>query len=299
MILLGEEMSNLPRFRAAIESKGLSRRQFLATSMLAMMAPSWPKFSVGAEAGVDAQDVASPKDRVIPLFNGKDLTGLYSWLKDTHHEDPRKVFSIADGLLRISGEVDGYLATKSSYQNYHLVVEYKWGQLTYGRKTVRNSGILLHAIGTDGNASPWMSAIECQVAQGCVGDFIVIRGKDAKGDVIPVTITSDTVLGPDGRTRWKPGGTPRSYSGKQFWWSLHDPDFKEDIDTHGRNDVESPLDQWTRVECICADDRISVLVNGTKINECYRVFPSEGKILLESEGFEILFRKFELHPLGQ
>ena len=33
------------------------------------------------------------------------------------------------------------------------------------------------------------------------------------------------------------------------------------------------------------------------MNECYDVFPFAGKILLESEGFEILFRKFELHPL--
>jgi len=38
-------------------------------------------------------------------------------------------------------------------------------------------------------------------------------------------------------------------------------------------------------------------VNGTTVNECYNVFPQAGKILLESEGFEILFRKFELYPL--
>jgi hypothetical protein len=40
-----------------------------------------------------------------------------------------------------------------------------------------------------------------------------------------------------------------------------------------------------------------VLVNGVTVNECYAVFPSAGKILLESEGFEILFRKVELQPL--
>ena len=128
-------------------------------------------------------------------------------------------------------------------------------------------------------------------------DFIVIRGQNENGGTIPVTITSETILGPDKRTRWKKGGQARVYSGRQFWWTLHDPDFQELLDTRGRNDVESPLGEWTRVECICDRNRIAVLVNGIAVNECYDVFPSAGRILLESEGFEILFRKLELHPL--
>ncbi len=127
--------------------------------------------------------------------------------------------------------------------------------------------------------------------------FIVIGGKYEDGAAIPVTITSETVLGPDGRTRWKKGGTKTVYSGKQFWWSQHDPEFQELIDTRGRFDVESPLGEWTRVECICNQDRITVVVNGAVVNECFDVFPSKGKILLESEGFEIYFRRFELRPL--
>ena len=31
---------------------------------------------------------------VIRLFNGKDLTGLTTWLKDTKHDDPRQVFRV-------------------------------------------------------------------------------------------------------------------------------------------------------------------------------------------------------------
>jgi hypothetical protein len=239
---------------------------------------------------------ASP-NKTVTLFNGKNLDGLYTWVKGTGYQDPRKVFTVEGGFLRASGEVDGYVATRQSYRDYHLTVEYKWSKKTYGSKTVRNSGILLHAVGPDGSRDPWMSSIECQLAQGCAGDLIVIRGKDENGSMIPVTITSETVLGPDGRTRWKKGGKPTVYSGKQFWWSMHDPDFQEWIDTRGKYDVESPLGQWTRVECICDGGRITVLVNGTAVNECYDVFPSAGKILLQSEGFEILFRRFELRPL--
>ena len=276
----------------------LSRRQFLTAATAAACGCLVNVAAVrGEPKALDRTRVGRPEGKVIKLFNGKDLAGFYSWLKDTRYEDPRKVFSVEDGLLRISGEVNGYLATAKEYRDYHLIAEYKWGTRTYGSQTVRNSGILLHAVGPDGYPSPWMSSIECQIAQGCVGDFIVIRGKGENGSAITVTLTSETMLGPDGRTRWKKGGAPTVYSGKQFWWSKHDPAFKEDIDTRGKDDVESPLGEWTRVECICAGERITIIVNGTTVNECYDAFPSAGKILLESEGFEILFRKFELHPL--
>ena len=237
--------------------------------------------------------------RTIPLFNGRDLAGLYGWLRGSKYEDPKKVFSVVDGMIRISGDDFGYLATEREYDNYHLTVEYKWGSLTYGSKTVRNSGLLLHAVGPDGNRSPWMSSIECQIAQGCVGDLIVIRGKDESGNPIPVTVTSETVLAADGRTRWKKGGKPTPYAGRQFWWSDHDPEFKELIDTRGRWDVESPLGEWTRVECTCNQARITIAVNGRTVNECFDTYPTRGKILLEAEGFEIFFRKFELRALTQ
>ncbi len=271
----------------------VSRRSFLKGSVGA--ATFFNFGSSGLWAG-GLQDAVTPT-KPIKLFNEKDFSGLYTWLKDTGYDDPEQVFTVQDGMIRIKGRPMGYVATDKPYQNYHLITEFKWGKETYGSKTVRNSGVLLHANGPDGNRNPWMSSLECQLAQGCVGDFIVIRGKDEKGETIPVNITSDTVLGPDNRTRWKKGGKPTSYSGKQFWWSQHDPEFEELIDTRGRWDVESPVGQWTRVECIADGSTVTVIVNGTVINECYDVFPSSGKILLQSEGYEVLFRKFELIPL--
>jgi hypothetical protein len=234
------------------------------------------------------------------LFNGKDLTGLTTWLKDTKRSDPRRVFRVEDGMLRITGDGFGYVSTEKQYRDYRLVVEYKWGDRTDGGKFVRNSGILLHATGPDGNAGGvWMSSIECQLAQGCVGDAIVIRGKGADGTEIPVRITSDVVLGSDMRPRWSENGKPRVFTGGQLWWTHHDADFKEFLDTRGKNDVESPRGEWTRVECVCQDNRITIRVNGTTVNSAYEVFPPGGKILLQSEGFELFVRKFELHPLDK
>jgi hypothetical protein len=286
--------------------KAFSRRGFFRVSAGVAVAAQLGKDGLG---GSELQEAVTPTEP-IQLFNGKDLSGLYTWLRDTGYDDPEEVFTVQDGILRVKGKPMGYVATQKAYRNYHLIAEYKWGEKTYGSKTVRNSGVLLHATGPDGNRNPWMASLECQLAQGCAGDFIVIRGTDEDGSKILVDITSDTVMGPDNRTRWKKGGKPTPYAGqqfwwskptpyagKQFWWSNHDPEFEEWIDTRGRWDVESPLGQWTRVECIADDRRVTVVVNGTVVNECYDVFPPSGKILLQSEGFEILFRKFELKPL--
>ena len=148
---------------------------------------------VGLAAAADKpqQKALSPGDRVIRLFNGKDLSGWHTWLKESERKDPKKVFTARDATIHVSGEGSGYLATERAYKDYHLVVEYKWGKRTDGSKYVRNAGVLLHAVGPDGGArGVWMTSIECQLAQGCEGDLIVIRGKDENGKTIPATITS-------------------------------------------------------------------------------------------------------------
>jgi hypothetical protein len=254
-------------------------------------------FATSLQVDNHKSEAITPKG-TIQLFNGKDLTDLTTWLKDTKRDDPRKVFRVADGKLHITGDGFGYIATDKAYSDYHLIVEYKWGKKTDDGKFVRNSGILLHGVGPDGGAGgTWMSCIECQLAQGCNGDLIPIRGKDAKQGIVPVRFTSDVVLGPDKRPRWKKGGERREFTSGQLWWSQHDPDFKELLDTRGKNDVESPLGEWTRVECLCEGKTITVKVNGATVNHCYDAFPAAGKILLQCEGFELYVRKFEVQPL--
>jgi hypothetical protein len=244
-----------------------------------------------------------PVDPVVPtepikLFNGKDFTGLTTWLKNGKREDPKKVFSVVDGTVYATGQDVGYIGTDKAYKDYHLVVEYKWGKETYGAKGARNSGVLLHGVGPDGGAGGvWLSCIECQLAQGCVGDLIVIRGKDEKGELVPVRFLANTAFGPDKRLRWKAGGEAREFTKGQLWWSDHEPFFKEEIDTRGKNDPDSPLGEWTKIECVCAGNRITVKVNGKTVNECYDCFPAAGRILLQTEGFDIQFRNFELLPL--
>lgn len=247
----------------------------------------------------EATEAIRPAEgEIIQLFNGKDLSGLTTWIKGVGRDDPDDVYSVVDGELRISGEGMGYVATVDSYQDYHLSLEYRWGDKTDGSGYVRNSGVLLNAVGPDGNANGvWMASIECQLAQGCEGDLIAIEGKDSHGKLIPVTFTSNTITASDGKTRWSPEGKETVYSGKQFWWSKHEAGFSELVDTRGKDDVASPVGEWTQVDCICRGDRITIKINGITVNECYNVSPQAGKILLENEDNEIFFRNIVLRAL--
>ena len=105
----------------------------------------------------------------IALFNGKDLAGFYTWLVDTKREDPRHVFTVTNGMIHISGEGLGYLATESEYRNYHLSIEFKWGteSRSWGDRAgkARDSGILLHAIGPDGNSDDGHGAFASDIGK--------------------------------------------------------------------------------------------------------------------------------------
>lgn len=249
-------------------------------------------------ASVVVADEPRTPTEVIRPFDQKDLGSFSIWLKKTGREDPEHAFRLENGVLRCGDEDMGYVATRESYKDFHLSVEYRWGRKNPNDKYVRNSGVLLHGVGPDGSANGvWMTSIECQLAQGCEGDLILIKGKGADGKPYPATITSNTRVAEDGKTRWQLDGKPTVYSGKQFWWSKHQPFFKELIDTRGQNDVASPLGEWTMVECLCQGSRITIKINGETVNECFDANPAAGKILLQTEGHEVFFRNLELRPL--
>jgi hypothetical protein len=248
--------------------------------------------------GASRAEEARPPEGVERPFAEPGLGGFTKWLKQTRHEDPDGVFRLEDGVLRCGDEDMGYVATKRAYRDYHLSVEYRWGRKRARPTGVRNTGVLLNAIGADGSAKGvWMTCIECQLAQGCEGDLIVIPGTQADGNPFPATLTSLTRVAADNSTRWDPRGTPVTYSGKQFWWSRHQPFFKEDYDARGADDVASPVGEWTKVECLCSGSRITIKINGHTVNECSDAVPAAGKILLQAEGDEAFFRNLELRPL--
>jgi hypothetical protein len=244
----------------------------------------------------------SPRGEPIRLFNGKDLSGLYVYMKDTKYSDPRKVFTVHDGLLHISGNGVGGVCTKQEYKDYHMICEFKWGSRTWGGRATRarDSGILVHCTGPDGAFyGIWMTSIEAQIIEGGVGDIIVVPGKDAQGKQIPLSLTAKVVKDRDGEPVWNDNGQPATFTAGRINWSGRDPDWKDVIGFRGKQDVESPLGEWTRMDVICRGDRITILVNGVVVNQGYDAVPRAGKLTIQTEWAEIFFRRWELLPLDE
>ena len=80
--------------------------------------------ALGIVATVNAGDAVVP-DNSVALFNGQNLEGWRTWLRGDNDQDPKKVFSVQNGAIRISGDGLGYLATEKSYRDYRLVVEFR------------------------------------------------------------------------------------------------------------------------------------------------------------------------------
>ena len=264
---------------------------------------------VFASPAITAPQTATRPDNVIHLFDGKSLDGFYTWLVDSRREDPLRVFTVVDQVdgapaVRISGEKWGGIITRDSYRDYRLVVEFRWGLLTWGqrRNATRDSGVLVHAQGADGNTGrdfngPWMRSIEAQVIEGGVGDIILVAGFEADGARVTPRISARVGKDRDGEPVFDPNGEAREFESGRINWYGRDVDWQDRLGFRGRDDVESPYGGWTRLEVVAEGDRITNIVNGKVVNEGYRSSLTEGKILIQSEGAEIFFRRIDLEPL--
>ena len=256
-----------------------------------------PVFCFGLVQVASSQPVVDPPaekvTRTIKLFNGRNLDGWYTWLREARYDDPARVFSVVDGQLRISGEQWGGLATRKAYRDYHLIFEWRWGQKTWGarEKASRDSGVLIHGVGEDGAYSKtWLESIESQIIEGGAGDFIVVGGKNKPKLTCDVRTEGTQAI-------WKKGGTPMTKESGRFNWWGRDPKWTDTLGFRGAQDVEKPTGQWNRQEVICDGDTIAYIVNGKVVNYGYNSSHTAGKIQLQSEGAEIFFRRVEMRPI--
>lgn len=231
-------------------------------------------------------------DGWIPLFNGKNLDGWYTYLEDSgKNNDPQRVFKVENGMIHIldipmaDGKApNGYLATNRDFSDVRIHAEFKWGvkRSTEGK---RNSGLLYLAVGPD---RVYPTSLECQIEETDVGDLWIVNGASVTG--FPITPTylefdDDRQVGQTIASR--PGESSRI---------LKSGDFED-------------RDGWNTVEVILKGDTTTHLVNGRIVNFARDIKrpdpqnPSQmiplksGRILLEAEGFEIWFRNVKVKPL--
>jgi len=241
-----------------------------------------------------SRESAIKPESVIRLFNGKNLDGWYTWLKDAKYEYPRKVFTVEKGVIHISGDGYGGITTKKEYRDYHLVVEYKWGERTWGDRKghARDSGVLLHGVGVDGVAGGiWMESIEAQMIEGGTGDIILVSGKGKP------TVTVESTIGANGELYWKKGGEVVTRNRGRIDWYGRDPKWADVINFRGPQDVEKPLGKWNRLEVFANNDSLRYVLNGVTVNEASKASHTYGKLLVQTEGAELWVRKVELRPL--
>ncbi len=214
---------------------------------------------------------AAPKPKPIRIFNGKNLDGFYTILQSKGREDPERVFTVHNGMVHVSGKEYGYFITEKEYENYRLVVEFKWGTATHPprKDMARDSGVLFHVQGQD---KVWPNSIEFQMIEGGTGDIILVDG---------AALTVGGVTRNRGRFDRYNKGPWKNVAG------FRDP----------KGEVEKPHGKWNRLELLADGDTVKYWVNGKLVNEGTGAKPNRGKILFQSEGAEVFFRRIELTPL--
>ncbi|WP_321476758.1 DUF1080 domain-containing protein [uncultured Paludibaculum sp.] len=240
-----------------------------------------------------ASDAVKPEKK-IKLFNGKDLTNFYVFLKDSHREDPKKVFTVANGMIHISGAEWGAVTTEKEYRDYHLIVEWKWGKENLAPRVgkARDSGILLHGTGVDGAAgSGWLESIEYQMIEGGTGDMLMVKGA-AKPKMTVEAITKE-----DKQLYWQQGAPRVTRDSGRVNWYGRDIKWTDTFGYRGPVDVEKPVGQWNRSEVIAQGGHLVYYLNGVKVNEGFDGDHTQGKIQVQSEAAEVYVRRIELQPV--
>jgi hypothetical protein len=221
---------------------------------------------------------ASSGPRPLVLFDGKSLAAFDVFVRNEPlNVDPDGVFRVEDGVVHVSGTEHGYFITKQSFRDYRLHAEFRWGEGTFGGRAgkSRDSGILYHVQGPD---KVWPRSLELQIQEGATGDFWMTDGA--------------AVTGRDGRRVTGPAGTSRPIPrfGKGPWRDV--VGYRDPV-----NELERPHGEWNAVELVVRGDTVRHYVNGTLVNEGTAPFPTEGKILFQSEGAEIFFRNITVQPI--
>jgi hypothetical protein len=240
-------------------------------------------------------------DGWIPLFNGKDLTGWYTYFAGRGKNGPADdLVRVHDGVIHIYPEGKdgarlpmGYLATEKAYSFYHLRFEYKWGTRRFAPRTKapRDSGLIYHFVGKD---QVWPRGVECQVQEGDTGDLYTVAGTR-------VTTTVD----PRKNKAAGPGYGESTYL---------DPGQGGVIHTQGNKGITRVIksagaekDGWNQVEVIVKGGSTVHVVNGKVVNRCTDIRQrtedgawaplTAGRLLLQAEAAEVMYRNIAVRPV--
>lgn len=239
----------------------------------------------------DGQTLASQYHDTDEFYTYRNFQGIDKGYDEDEGKDVADddvVFRLTPtGELHILGipnkgqrEPFGYISTEDSYRNYHLSLEYRWGDEKFAPRdrSVRDSGLLYHVPKPEDVI--WTDSIETQIQEYDTGDFWFLWGRDQARATVAVA---------PGKEVYQPAGELQ-------------------VDHGGRikkSKTVDSLSNWNRVEVIVEHDAVTVVVNGKVVNRATdmkidrqgTLVPlTEGKIQLQAEGAEVYYRNIQLKP---
>jgi hypothetical protein len=217
--------------------------------------------------GPPSPDAIVP-DRLIQLFNGRDLSG---WKPDVPSRDKNPdvadSFIVRNGMLVSLGLPRGHLLTEAVYREYRLEVEYRFpGE-------PGNCGVLVHASRLRALSAMFPQSIEVQMNHRHAGDFWCIE---------------ENIEVPDMDTR-RPRKEGQKYGGSEG-------DARRILNL--TDNSEKPLGEWNTMVIEARGRTLTVRVNGDLVNEGFGSTADRGRIAIQAEGAEVEFRRIQIGPLS-
>ncbi|WP_299119391.1 ThuA domain-containing protein [uncultured Winogradskyella sp.] len=248
---------------------------------------NWDVFIGAPHASVKGLDHVDPKS------DGKNAEPLGL------NNDPKNVFTFkkenGENVLHVSGEIYGALTSKQEYENYHLKLQFKWGEQVWEPRLTRkrDSGILYHCHGSyTAFWNVWMASQEFQVQETDVGDYYGLV------DVL-IDIPSEKEEG-EKEFIYSKTGTLNPYSSVERFPLNH---------CNKAFDNEKDRGEWNTLELICFEGTSLHVVNGKVVMVLYnskyknaenQIVPlTKGRIQIQSEAAEVYYKDVQIKSINR
>ena len=221
----------------------------------------------------------------IPIGLNKDPLNVFTMIKENKED-----------VLYITGQMYGGLSTKEEYGDYHLSVQFKWGEKVYEPRLTKpkDSGILYHCIDKQGTFwNVWMNSIEYQVCEKEIGDLFALSKRRL---LVKSTLDTDKVW------QYDPKGPVVEFGG-----GVPDTDKKNRGRCKSIDHEEKAVGEWSTLELYCLGDIGIHVLNGKVVNvvkentkaekENNETFLRKGKIQFQSEGAECWYKDIKIKAL--
>lgn len=220
--------------------------------------------------GKDEQTTPEAVALVRPRLDGAGWKDLFvgDSLEGWRHNCTETTWSLADGVLRCSGDTNGGLVSEKVYGNFEIAFEWQH------QRRAGNAGFFVWVPELPEKGLP--TGIEIQILDlGYAADWEEQHGSP------PDWFTCHGDVFPCGDSRMKP-------------FPPAAPDGARSFPTR---ETTRPFGQWNQYYVRCIDGEVRLWVNGYEVSGGTGCTPARGPIAFEAEGAPILYRNIRIREL--